>query len=258
MAHSINTGHTVNVENYNQLVINLSNMAGLWNPVNEMITIAALTTHHKACDATLKALNTAEAFDKKQTAARTKVYLPLQSLTKRTVAAMKSCQMEASVIESAGTLVSLITGANISKVTNKRKKMALKAHALTITEGDPATEEVKNRSVSQLAFDARLKNFDKLVAQIETSGNYKTNHADLNLPALKAFSASMQQANNATNDAFDVLSNVRKKRNELLYNDSSSLINRVALIKNELEALDGKNNVHYKKATGLKFVKFKA
>ncbi len=253
----VNTGHAVNVENLNQVIINLKNMGSVWNPVDESLSIASLEAHHTACLAVLKALNEADAMDKKKTAERAAAYLPLNPLIARTIAAMKSCKMAASDIDNATTIKNLIDGTNIAKISLKRKKENLKREGTALTEGAAAETATKTHSVSQMAYDTRLSNFEKLIAQLETADNYKTNHADLTLVALKAFADNLRQANDDTNHAFDLLTNKRKERNILLYSSDDATTKRSDMIKDELLSLEGSSGVNYKKIKDYKFKKAK-
>ena len=253
----VNTGHAVNVENLNQVVINLKNMGSTWNPVDESLSIVDLEAHHADCLAALKAVNDADAVDKKKTAERAAAYLPLNPLVSRTIAAMKSCKMAASDIDNATTIKNLIDGTNIAKISLKRKKENLKREVTGVTEGAVMDTATKTHSVSQMAYDTRLSNFEKLIAQLETAGNYKTNHADLSLAALKTFADNLRQANDDTNHAFDLLTNKRKQRNDLLYHSEDATTKRADLIKEELVSLEGNAGVNFKKIKDYKFKKFK-
>ena len=252
----LNTGHAVNVENLNQVTINLKNMGSTWNPVDESLTIAQLEAHHADCLAALKAVNDAEAVDKKKTAERAAAYTPLNPLVMRVIAAMKSCKMATSDIENAVTIKNLIDGTNIAKVAAKRKKALLKRDIIENTEGAVLETTTKTHSVAQLAYDTRLTNFEKLIAQLETAGNYKTNHADLSLAALKDFALKLRQANDDTNHAFDLLTNKRKARNILFYDTEEGMTTRAALIKDELLSLEGSSGVNFKKMKDYKFKTF--
>jgi hypothetical protein len=66
------------------------------------------------------------------------------------------------------------------------------------TEGVDLPEPQKNYSVSQLSFEVRLSNFKKIISLIEEAGNYATNQSDLSIDALKAFTQTLVDANNAT------------------------------------------------------------
>ena len=253
----VNTGHAVNVENFNQVVINLKNMGSAWNPVDESLSIKSLEAHHADCLAVLKGVNDADAMDKKKTAERAAAYASLNTLVTRTIAAMKSCKMAASDIDNAITKKDLIDGSNIAKMAMKRKKAHLKREITGNTEGAVLDTATKTHSVSQMAYDTRLSNFEKLIAQLETAGNYRTNHADLTLEALKTFAEKLRQANDDTNHAFDLLTNKRKERNNVLYFNEDATTTRSDLIKDELLSLEGSSGVHVKKIKEYKFTKFK-
>ena len=251
----VNSGHAVNVENFNQLTRSILNLGEKWNPVDPSLTATALKAHYVRYDAALKQVTLAEAFDTKQTATRADAYESLNAFLVRVLAAMRSCRMDATSVDNAATLKDLIDGSNIAKVAIKRKaEAAAKLKNVAATEGEPPVDEPKNRSVSQQAYDTRLKNFGKLIVLLETAGTYKTNNTELTLDALKAYAVQLKQANDDTNDAYDLLTNQRKERDIVLYTGTDSLMEIEKLIKDELTTFAGKKGVDYQKATDWKFV----
>ena len=81
-----------------------------------------LETFHLACEAKLSAFNVALSVDSIKTDSRSQAYKPLNDLLTRVFAAMKSCGMDASIIERAKTLKDLISGTNIAQATRRRQK----------------------------------------------------------------------------------------------------------------------------------------
>ena len=250
-----NTGHAKNVAMFKEVIIILTNMNGKWNPVNDKLKLPNLAGIHVACDTKLSVVNDAIAADKIKTAARASAYDPLNMLVRRVVAAMKSCEMDAAVIDRAKSVKDLIDGLNVNLMAAKRRREAVKRELLLVTEGGVVPEAPKTHSVSQQSFDEKLSNFKKLIALLDTAGNYATNQPDLSIVALNAFADTLSVANHETNDAYDLLDIQRRERNEMLYGDTNSIDSIVALIKNELESVESKQGTNYKKAIAYRFVK---
>lgn len=250
-----NSGHAKTVSNFKQVVMTVKNMNGHWNPVNDKLKIENMEARHAACEIFLNRVDAAEALDKIKTEARFAAYKSLNEVVRRVVAAMKSCEMDAKMIESATTIKKLIDGTNVSDAAQKRAKAAEQRKILLGTEGVESTDDIKAYSVSKQDYDSRLKNFKRLMTLLEQAGNYATNQSDLTLTALNDFATALSDANNATNNAYDQLDNIRKERNDLLYGESDSIVNVVTLTKNELDAMETKQGPNHKKVASFKFNK---
>jgi hypothetical protein len=252
----MNTGHAINVAQFKEVTQILKNLNGKWNPVNAKLVIPNLDNRLTNCQIKLDELDKAVSIDKIKTMERATTYEPLNDLVRRVIAAMRSCEMETSIIDRGKTLKDLIDGQNVSATSQKRKSEAKKAKMIAITEGVDLPEPTKNYSVSQLSYEVRLSNFKKIISLIEEAGNYATNQTDLSIDALKAFTQTLVDANNATNDAYDLLTIKRQERNDAFYGDSDSINAVFGLIKNELESIETKQGTNYKKVADFKFVKY--
>jgi hypothetical protein len=252
----MNTGHAKNVTQFKEVTQILTNLNGKWNPLNPKLALANLLARHSDCNNKLNEVDTAVSVDKVKTAARAKAYEPLNDLVRRILATMKSCEMDAAMVENVKALKGLIDGSNIQAATQKRKAVAEKAKALAITEGVENVEPVRSSSVSRLGYDTRLSNFKKVISLIETAGNYASNQPDLSITALTAFAELLTEVNNATNDAYDLLTIKRQERNDALYGNTDSIMSVMGLIKNELESIETKQGVNYKKVIAIKFNKY--
>ena len=251
-----NAGHARNVANFKEVIIILNNLNGKWNPVQDMLKMPNLETFHLACEAKLSAFNVALSMDSIKTDLRSQAYKPLNDLLTRTFAAMKSCGMDASIIERAKTLKDLISGTNVAQATRRRLKETEKLQLMATTEGVELPEQPKAHSVSQQSYDERLDNFEKFITLLETAANYATNHEGLSLEALKAFRDKLNNANDETNHAYDLAAHQRDQRNEMLYGETDSINVRIDLIKNELISAEGSQGVNYRKVCSYRFVNY--
>lgn len=238
------------VKNLGETIKILKNMGADWNPVHPKLLIPALETLHADAEAMTEAIRAAVVFDNLKTKERLTAFAPLSALVRRVYAASECCEMDKTTVEKVETYKDLIDGTNIAKATALRKKKTKKAMAL-LPEGETLPDAAKTRSIAQLKYEERLANFKTLIVLLETAGNYTTNEADLSIAALKMFAASLTLANQATDDAYNMLASKREERNQLFFGETDSITFVMEKAKKQLFSREGKAGVNMKKFTAL-------
>ena len=185
MASTSETGHAKNVANYEKLIADITALGTAYNPSKANLKLAALNTQLTAAKAAITAVNSAEPAYKNAVSARDVSFSTISKLITRVNNALKASDTTEQVDESAMTLVRKLQGRRATpKKTEEQKKVAA-----------DAGKEIVEISSSQMSFDSRLDNFDKLIKLLTSVTAYAPNEADLKVTALNTLLASMKTKN---------------------------------------------------------------
>ena len=138
--------------------------------------------------------------------ARETAFEPLSKLITRVNNALKASESSTQTDESAQTIIRKLQGKRaVAKLTEEEKK-ALEA------EG----KEVNQISASQMSYDSRLDNFDKLITLLTTVPQYSPNEEELKIQSLKATYNNLKSKNTDVVSAYIQLAASRKKKGKLV------------------------------------------
>jgi len=168
MASTSETGHAKNTANFDDLISFVTGYGTAYNPSKVGIKSTALQTLSTSAKNAINAINAALPAYSNAVAAREAAFEPLSKLITRVNNALKATDTTEQVDESAKTLVRKIQG---SRATAKK------------TEEEIATEKVEGKvtkeiSSSQMSYDSRLDNFDKLIKLLTSVTLYAPNETD--------------------------------------------------------------------------------
>jgi hypothetical protein len=244
MASTTETGHANNVANFESLIISATAFGTSYNPSKESIKLTALQILLTNSKETLNSLNISQSAYSNAVAARESAFEPFSKLITRVNNALKASDTTVQVDESAQIIVRKLQGRRASaKITDEEKK-ALEA------EG----KEVNQISATQLSYDSRLENLDKLIMLLESVPYYKPNEEDLKVESLKSLQTDLRAKNNDVVVASIQLSNARIARNKLLYKPLTGLVDTAFDFKVYIKSVFGATSPQYKQISKLKFV----
>ena len=244
MASTTETGHANNVANFESLIISATAFGTSYNPSKESIKLTTLQILLTNSKETLNSLNISQSAYSNAVAARESAFEPFSKLITRVNNALKASDTTVQVDDSAQTIVRKLQGRRASaKITDEEKK-ALEA------EG----KEVNQISATQLSYDSRLENLDKLIMLLESVPYYKPNEEDLKVESLKSLQTDLRAKNNDVVVASIQLSNARIARNELLYKPLTGLVDTAFDFKVYIKSVFGATSPQYKQISKLKFV----
>ncbi|MBK7148719.1 MAG: hypothetical protein IPH78_07805 [Bacteroidetes bacterium] len=121
----------------------------------------------------------------------------------------------------------------------------------------PAEETTKNISASQMSFDQRIENLDKLIQLLAAQPAYIPNEPELAVAGLTATLNTMRTTNTTAVNAYTPVSNARINRNTILYAESTGLVDLAGDVKSYVKSVFGATSPQYKQVSGLKFTKVK-
>lgn len=243
MTSTTETGHAKNVANFDDLISFVTGYGTAYNPSKATIKLTALQTLSTSAKTAINAVNAALPAYSNAVAAREAAFEPLSKLITRVNNALKATDTTEQVDESAKTLVRKIQG---SRATAKKTEEEITAEK---AEG----KETKEISSSQMSYDSRLDNFDKLIKLLTSVTLYAPNEADLKVTALTTLYNDLKAKNTAVVTATTPLSNARIARNEILYKTNTGLVDIALDTKTYIKSLYGATSPQYKQVSKLEF-----
>lgn len=237
------SGHAINVANFDFLITCVTSYGTTYNPSKPALKLAALQAISTSAKSTINAVNAALPAYSNAVAAREAAFAPLSKLTTRVMNALRATDTTQGVDESARALVRKIQGVRATPKKSEEEKLALKAQG----------KEVSEVSSSQMSYDNRLDNFDKLIKLVTSITLYAPNEVDLKVAALTALYTDLKAKNTAVIAATVPLSNARIARNDILYKPLTGLYDTAIDTKTYVKSVFGATSPQYRQIKGLGF-----
>ena len=243
MTSTNETGHAKNVSNLDDLISVITAYGATYNPTKAAIKLTALQTLSTNAKAAVNTVNAALPAYSNAVAAREVAFTPLNKLATRILNAIKATDTTDQVDDNARTLIRKIQGKRATPKKTEEEKAAAQA------EG----KEVKEISASQLSYDNRLDNFDKLIKLLSSITLYVPNEAELKVTALTTLYNDLKAKNAAVLAATTQLSIARISRNDVLYKANTGLVDIALDVKTYIKSLYGATSPQYKQISGISF-----
>jgi len=245
MASTSETGHAKNVANFDEMISNIQGYKTVYNPSKLSIKLDALLTLSVNAKNGIDGVNAAIPAYSNAVAARDTAFSPLSKLITRILNALKSTETTKQVDESALTFARKIQGRRASA---KKTAEEIKADA-------EAGKETVQISASQMSYDSRLDNYDKLIKLLTSIEVYAPNEADLKVATLSSLYTELKQKNAAVLAAAVPLKNARITRNDILYKDLTGLVDVASDVKSYVKSVFGAKSPQFRQISRLKFTR---
>jgi len=246
MAKTSEQGHNSNAANFDKLIINCSSYGTTYNPNKAALKIAAMQAQSIAAKNSLTTINALTPAYKNAVSARVAAFKPFDKLITRVNNALKASDTTQEVDDSAKTIVRKLQGRRATaKKTEEEKKISA-----------DAGKEIIEISTSQMSYDSRLDNFDKLIKLLSSVSQYAPNEADLKIVSLTALYTDLKAKNLAVVNAETPLNNARIARNDVMYKDNIGLVDVAVDVKTYIKSVYGAASPQYKIVSSLKFTKY--
>jgi len=191
--------------------------------------------------------NAAEAVWKTAVKARELAFEPLSKFITRVNNALKASGSSSLIDDTAMTLIRKLQGRRATpKMTDEEKKAA---------EADG--KSVNESSSSQMSYDNRLDNFDKLIKLLATVTEYAPNEPELSVDGLTTLYNDLISKNHDVITAEVPLTNARIARNNVLYTPLTGIIDISVDVKSYVKSVFGATSPQYKSISGLTFTSSK-
>lgn len=240
MASSSEVGHIKNASNFSTGIQILEEMGTLYNPSNTNIVIENLTLKKLAIQATLETLNTQYPIYKNAVAAREIAIAPLGKISTKIGNYAKSLQISDNDKENINVAVKKVRG------DTKNKKI------------NPEITPTNDISTSQMSYDSRIENLQKLKQLVASHPQYAPNESDISIQTLDLYYTNLNTLSTAVNAASNVLITGRAARNQIIYHGDNNILELVTLIKAYLKSLSDAGKPYYKAFVKLKFSDIKS
>ena len=243
MSNVSETGHAKNVANFEKLVVNVSGLGAAYNPSRGSIQLSAINDLLGNAKAVISNLNQAESVNKNAISAREEAFEPLSKLITRVGNSLKASASSSSTDDQATTLIRKLQGRRATpKMTDDEKKAA---------EAEGKT--VKESSSSQMSFDNRLDNFDKLIKLLTTVPEYAPNETELSVDGLTTLYNDLNSKNLDVINASVPLTTARIARDQALYSPLTGIVDISVDVKMSVKSVLGASAPQYKAISGLTF-----
>ena len=245
MTNTSETGHAKNVTNLESLITSIVALETSYNPSRDSIKLPALQALLTASTESLNAVNIAQAAYSNAVAARKVAFEPFGKLITRVMNSLKASGTSTQVVQSARTIVRKLQGRRASAKITEEEKKALEA------EG----KEVNQISASQMSFDNRIENFDRLIMLLSSIPLYNPNEEELKVETLKALHNQLKEKNSEVILPIVQLSNSRMTRNKILYSENTGLVDVALDSKTYIKSIFGATSPQYKQISKLRFIR---
>jgi len=248
MATQNETGFPVNVANFDELIAFVNGYGDDYKPTKESIKTNALLLVASHAKEALAAVNLALPPYTNAVAARETAFEPLDKLVTRIMNSLIATDATKPVVDSVKTLGRKLHGKRATPKKTDEEKKAL------LAEG----KEVNENSSSQMGFDDKLENCDKLINLLASITLYDPNEADLKISALTEMYNDLKNKNASVIAAKVPLSRARILRDSIFNDDNTGLCDVAADVKAYVKSLYGATSRQYKQISKLKFTKIKS
>lgn len=245
MASTSETGHAKNVANFEDLISFCTGYGTAYNPSKATIKLPALNSTFTSAKNSLTTINTTLPPSTNAINGREIVFKPLSKLITRVVNAVASSNVPKQVVADVKTIARKLQG----------KRGSDKLPTVVDNPNTPEDESQKSISASQMSFDNRIENMDKLIQLLASQSGYAPNETDLKVATLTTLLADMRTKNTAAINALTPLSNARIARNTILYASGTGLVDTAGEVKKYVKSVFGGTSPQYKQVSGLKFTK---
>lgn len=245
MASTSDISHAKNVTNFNSLISAVLTIGQAYNPSKDSIKLPALQSLLTAANKSLIDLNSAQSANSTAIDQRELAFKPMGSLFTKVNNALKASGSSVQADDTAKTIFRKLQGRRASAKLTDEEKTTLEA------EG----KEVNQISASQMGYDERVDNFEKLISLLQSIPEYNPNEEDLKIETLQALLADLKVKNSEVMKTYFVLESARGVRNDLLYKPLTGVVDLSADVKSYIKSVFGASSTQYKLVSGLRFAK---
>ena len=242
MPSTSETGHAKNVANFETMISFCTGYGAQYDPSKANIKLAALGTKLTASQGALTTVNTLLPPWQNGVNGRELIFDPFSKLVTKILNAVEASDVTPAYIKDVKTLT--------RKLTGKRATPKIKDDPAT-----PEDESLKSISASQMSFDNRIENFDKLIDLLSSNAAYAPNENAVKVATLTTLKGTMSTSNTTVKDAYTPLSNARISRDVILYDATNGLVKCAGDVKKYIKSVFGGTSAQYKQVSKLIFKK---
>lgn len=253
MSNYFETGHAKNVANLLKLNQLIATFGTTYNPSNNAIKLAALTTLYTTANAKLSTVNASFTNWKNATNARELAFDPLSKQSTQILGSLQSLGVAQQTVDDFEFQVKKFrsTGSRTTNTSNEPPT--------TPDTSDPnapvTTTETSSISNSQQSFDNKLQHFEKMILILQSVSSYNPNEVAYKVVTLQSQLTNLVSLNNAANTSYANVKASRIDRNTFFYAPNTGMLDIVKQVKAYIKSVYGATSQQYKAASEIKFVR---
>jgi len=241
------SGHAKNVANLGVMNSGIAVIGTSYKPSNPNIAADLLVTKKATCELAMKGVTSSNVIYQNAVTARNDEYHKMGVLTTRINNAFGACGATDAAEKNMASLKSKVEGERIKKLPTPPLPKP----------GEPVPEPAKTNSVSQMGFDNRKSNFEKVIAFVAAEPKYTPNEPDLKVVALNLYVNSLAPLNDDVNDSLKVLQHNKELRNIEIYASTTGLVDLSRSVKKYVKSIEGANSPASKNMVKIRFTNLK-
>lgn len=240
-------GHIRNITNFECLLSNIANMGEVYRPTKAGLKPEAMRELLEKAREVMDDANRARAEYLTAADVRKMAFMSFGRYVTRIISALKASDSSVESDRTAMVLVRKLRGERVKAYLTADEKAALEADGKVVRE----------HSSSQMHFDTRIDNFDKLVYLLQLIPEYAPVEPDLKVDALKAYYKDLHAKNSEV-----ILAESKKKaacnrRFEVMYAPLTGLVDLAIDAKTYIKSVLGSTDYQYKLISKLRFKNLK-
>jgi hypothetical protein len=247
MTRASESGHIRNVSNFESLLSGIATFGNDYRPSKAGLKPEALKELLAAARLVLMAANQARSEYIAAVDVRKTAFASMGKYVTRIINALKASDSSVEADKTAMILVRKLRGERVSAFLSATEMAVLEAGG----------KMVRQHSSSQMNFDSRLDNFDKLVYLLETIPEYSPNEPELKVEALKAYYYDLKAKNSEVIVAESKKKSACRRRSELLYTPLTGLVDLAIDAKAYVKSVTGSTDYRYLQIAKLRFKNLK-
>ena len=245
MATNSDISHAKNVTNFETLISVVISFGTTYNPSKESLKIPALQSLHLSATDSLFAYKNAESANSTAIDNRKLAFDPLSKLITRVSNALKASNSTVLADETAKSIFRKLQGKRASAKLTDEEKAAL------LAEG----KVVNQISTSQMSYDDRVDNLEKLISLLQTIPEYNPNEEELKITTLQALLVELRAKNISVIQSTIVLDTARGVRKDVQNTSLTGLVDIASDVKSYIKSVFGASSTQYKLVSKLRFAK---
>lgn len=239
------SGHEQNVVNLGVMIHRIKSFRPGYDPSRDEFTVENLESLKGNGETVIDSWNLAENVFKKSVSARGQGFTDFDSMTTRSINALRISGASAQIVEQAEAIVRNLRGERASDKLTEAE----------IAEAKENGEEIKNNTVHNSTIDSKVENLKKYIQFISIEEKYNPNEADLKIDTLNNKLLSLKTVNDSYSASDAALNAARMARNTVLYTNNTGLVDICLGVKLYVKSAFGATSPEYKAISDLKFRK---
>lgn len=229
------TGHSKNIDLFEDLITAITTFGNNYNPAFAQIKLSALNTLYNNATNALTDLKDRKTDYVNAVNNRILLFSQLKQLSTRVISALKASGATKETVKDALAIA--------RKIRGKRAK-PLEAETPNI----PTPNSI---SVAQLSYDQLKEHFSKLLSLVKSEPGYNPNENDLKVASLTVFLTALKTANTDVGNMHAKVMNSKATRNRILYKEDTGIVDISKKVKSYVLSVYNSTSAEYKLVSGI-------